>query len=434
MRILHITNNDYDGAGRAVMRLHKSMLEQDIDSKVALVFCKNAEKDINILRIGYGQTLKVFLFDIISFKLIFNYSKYLDIFSFLRIKIYEKLFSIFYKPTSLYNFNYGFSRYPQLKKYIKNSDVVILHSIQGLLGPNDIVQIHKEFKVKIIIHPLDMEPITGGCHFNYECDGWKQECGNCPQINSSKFQDVSMRSFSDKKNSYDHVPIHWIATNTFMQKRLIESPIVSSRHKISKILLGVECERYKFISQSNARESLNLPQDKKIILFGCFNLSDRRKGAALLKEVLKSHMIKESLENTCLVTFGVLNGFSFDNLGLDWIHLGELSTNSKMNHLYRSADLLVSPSLDDLGPAIVVEAFMNNLPIVAFNLGVAIDTIIDGVNGNIIECFNVEEFGLAVSNVVMSELENFKHHKDIKEIYKQCKLKEEASLFIEKCL
>jgi glycosyltransferase involved in cell wall biosynthesis len=434
MRVLHITNNNYDGAGRAVMRFHKSLLELGIDSNVALVFCKNAEKDNKILRIGYGETLKTFLLDLIAFKIALNYSNYLDIFYFLRIKIYEKVFLTFHKPTSLYNFNYGFSRHSQLKKYIKDYDVIVLHSLQGVLNPNDIVQIHKEFKVKIIIHPLDMEAITGGCHFNDECGGWKQLCGNCPQIKSNKFQDASMRSFTDKKNSYKHIPIHWVATNTFMQKRLIESPIVSSSHKVSKILLGVDSDRYQFISQRIARDSFGLPKDKKIILFGCFNLSDKRKGAALLKEVLREHLNKECLENACLVTFGNLNGFSFSGLDLEWIHLGELLTDSKMNYLYRSADLLASPSTDDLGPAIVVEAFMNDLQIVSFNLGVAMDIIIDDVNGNIIECFNLKKFGLSISNIIINEVKNFRLHKDIKGIYKQCKSNEEASIFIEKCL
>ncbi len=40
MRILHITNNDYDGAGRTVINLHNSLMDIGIDSHVALAFRK----------------------------------------------------------------------------------------------------------------------------------------------------------------------------------------------------------------------------------------------------------------------------------------------------------------------------------------------------------------------------------------------------------
>jgi len=83
MRVLHITNNDLDGAGRAVIRLHNALLDQGIDSNVALVFSKNKNKNKNIIKIGYGETFKQFLFDIISFKILMNYKGYLDVFHFL---------------------------------------------------------------------------------------------------------------------------------------------------------------------------------------------------------------------------------------------------------------------------------------------------------------------------------------------------------------
>ena len=434
MRVLHITNNDFDGAGRAVMRLHKALLDQGVDSNVALVFSENINKNLKIIKIGYGETFRKFLLDIISLKVLMNYKRYLDILHFVRIKIYEKVFIALFRPNSLFNFNYGFSRYFQLKKHIRESDIVVLHSIQGIVNPIDIVKIEKEFKVKIIIRPLDMETITGGCHFNHECMKWKQQCGNCPQLKSNKTKDVSMRALIDKKNSYSDLPIHWIASNSFIQKKLSESPIVSSNHKISKILLGVEVGRYKFISQSEARSKLNLPINKKIILFGCFNLNEKRKGGDLLKEVLKNHLNEECIEDTCLVTFGSLNGFSFNTIKLEWIHMGAISTDLEMNYLYRSADLLVSPSLDDLGPVIVVEAFMNEIPIVAFNIGVAMDIVINDVNGNIVECYDLQNFGLSISNIIFNKNKKFMINEDIKNIYEQCKSKGEASMFIQRCL
>ena len=69
--------------------------------------------------------------------------------------------------------------------------------------------------------------------------------------------------------------------------------------------------------------------------------------------------------------------------------------------LYRASDLLASPSIDDIGPTIVQEAFMNHLPIVAFNLGVAKDLVKNNINGNLIPCFNFEKFATSISSCLL---------------------------------
>lgn len=434
MRVIHVTNNDYDGAGRAVIRLHNQLTLKGVDSYVALVFSSNENGTKKILKIGYGAPLKKLLSDFPSLMINFSFRRYKDIVFFIFFRIYESSYKFFYKPNSLFNFNYRFSRYFQLRKHIRDHDIIVLHSTQGILNPIDIVKISQEFKVKIIMRPLDMEAITGGCHFNYQCNNWQSNCGSCPQINSKKIRDTTSRFLDNKRNSLNNVPIHWIAPNSYIKQRLGKSPVVSSIHKISSVFLGVDKERYSFVDQNIARKKHNLPSGKKIILFGCFDISDVRKGGLRLKEVLKNHLDSKTKEKSCLVTFGTLNDFSFDNLGIDWIHLNQLSTDTEMNYLYRSADLYVSPSLDDLGPAIAVEAFMNDLPIIAFNLGVGIDLIIEDLNGNLIDCFNLEKFGKAISTFLSKDLSEMKTNTQIKKMQKRCKLEEEALLFIEKCI
>jgi len=60
-RILHITNNDFDGEGRAVLRLHKGLLNLGIESKVLVLHKRSKEKHIHA--IGYTGTLKTLLVD-----------------------------------------------------------------------------------------------------------------------------------------------------------------------------------------------------------------------------------------------------------------------------------------------------------------------------------------------------------------------------------
>jgi len=432
MKILHITNNDYDGAGKAVIRLHRALIYIGVDSRVALAFSKYENK--NVFQVGYyTDTKKKLITDLVSFKTLFNPNKLVEILYFLCIRISEKVLVNFFTLDYLFNLNFGISRYRKLRNHIKDFDVLIFHSIQGMIFPDEILELHQDFDIKIIMHPLDMEQITGGCHFNYSCNKWQERCGNCFQLNTSKPNDRSNKTFVTKKSSYSNIPIHWVASNSFVKNRLITSPLCSIEHKFSTIYIGVDEDRFGFINKSQARTKLELPTNKKIILFGCLNFLNHRKGAEPLKNALCKYFDKDDYDNVCLVTFGETYGFSFDGIGIEWIHLGMIATNYDMNILYRAADLLVSPSLDDLGPVIVVEAFMNELSVVAFNTGVATDIVINGINGNLASCFDFDELGALVRKNIFSTVKKFRNNKKLIEMFNQCSSHSEAELFLKKC-
>ena len=69
-----------------------------------------------------------------------------------------------------------------------------------------------------------------------------------------------------------------------------------------------------------------------------------------------------------------------------------ISSIKKLNYIYRASNVLVCPSTYDVGPHIVTEALLSDLPIVAFDQGVAQDTIVNGLNGYIIPCFSAKGF------------------------------------------
>ena len=132
-----------------------------------------------------------------------------------------------------------------------------------------------------------------------------------------------------------------------------------------------------------------------------------------------------------MVTFGELNGFSFKDIKPQWTHLGSIDTSEEMNMLYRSSDLLASPSIDDLGPAIVQEAFMNHLPIVAFNIGVAKDLVKNNINGNLVPCFDIEKFATSISSCLLRlDKLDYKNDNELLSYEKRCSINSEASEFL----
>ena len=113
---------------------------------------------------------------------------------------------------------------------------------------------------------------------------------------------------------------------------------------------------------------------------------DKRKGAFILKRIIKVlNNSKYKKENILIVTYGDLKSFDVDNEFIEWKHFGYINSLVQMNLLYRASDVMINPSLDDMGPTTLQEAFLNDLFIVSFDMGLARDLIFDNINGYIIK-------------------------------------------------
>ena len=171
VKILHITNNDYDGAGLAAKRLNNSLNKIKIESKLLVLYKRS--NDQNIVSLGTGKSFKeLFKFILLNFFFVelSNYKELIKLFIFRSNNILKNLI---YKPASLFNFNDTVYDINYITPYLKNLDFLILHSIQDIISIETISKIHKLYDLKIVFHPLDMEMITGGYHFSYDCDCYK---------------------------------------------------------------------------------------------------------------------------------------------------------------------------------------------------------------------------------------------------------------------
>jgi glycosyltransferase involved in cell wall biosynthesis len=201
------------------------------------------------------------------------------------------------------------------------------------------------------------------------------------------------------------------------------------------LYIGANSNRKIFYTKKFSRKTLGVDQKEKIILFGCFNLNSYVKGGHLLKEslkILKSKLEKNNqksyLKKIRLITIGNLNNFNLDIPEIKWTHLGLINSDKKINLLYRASDVLVCPSLYCFGPHIVTEALLNDLPVVGFDLGVAQDSVINGINGYLVPLYNTEIFAETILKTLNKKriISNDK----IREIKKYCSSEYEANRVI----
>lgn len=433
LNILHITNNDYDGAGRAAKRLNNSLNNFNINSKMLVLYKKTNDK--NIITIQSGKTFKSLLQKISTNLFFVNFIEYKELLKLFLFRAKEEFKKIIYKPKSLYNFNDKPFDFKYLAPNIKDADIIILHSIQNVLDFEDIYKIHHVYKKKIVMHPLDMEMITGGYHFSFKCNCYKTGICNSKQHNL-KF--LAKKNYISKVKMLKKLPCIWVGSNKYILQRILSSRIYSKKyHSNHLIYFGIEKNRYKSYKKIHARKFLKIDQNKKILLFGCANFNDLRKGASLINKIISRLENSEiDLKKLVLLTYGDKKNFNVNNKNIEWRHLGNISSSKKMNMIYRASDIMLNPSIDDLGPTTVQEAFLNNLYIVSFDLGLAKDLILNEYNGRIIKNFNTDYFCNAVYDRLKNSKKKESHFKKkkIENIKKLCSENGEAKSFISKII
>jgi glycosyltransferase involved in cell wall biosynthesis len=131
-----------------------------------------------------------------------------------------------------------------------------------------------------------------------------------------------------------------------------------------------------------------------------------------------------------LITIGNLNNFNLDIPEIKWTHLGLVNSDKKLNLVYRASDVLVCPSLYCFGPHIVTEALLNDLPVVGFDLGVAQDSIINGINGYLVPLYNNKIFAESILKTLNKR--KITNNKKINEIKRYCSSEYEAESIIKK--
>lgn len=262
-------------------------------------------------------------------------------------------------------------------------DVINLHAIIG-----GFLQIESLAKLKapIVWTQHEMWAFTGGCDYSEDCDRYTHSCGNCPLFDRSSPNDVSRWVWQRKEKAWRNLnltlvtPSQWLADCSRSSSLFRDTPV----HVIPN---GIDTEAFRPIGRAIARRSFNLPQDKKLVLFGAWHNSPR-KGFHLLEAALQHLSRSKWRDRIELVVFG---GWGQPNLGFPCHVLGKLNDTESLARAYSAADVFVAPSTADNLPTTVLEATACGTPTVAFDIGGMPDMIDHQYNGYLADPFDTED-------------------------------------------
>jgi glycosyltransferase involved in cell wall biosynthesis len=401
MKILLISTQDYlGGAARATYRLHQGLQNSGISSHILVQEKSSSDKTVISpqLRLNQGIARSKLTFDALPLK-------------FYRQK--EKTtFSLQWVPDKI-----------KKKVAIFDPDIINLHWINGAFIQTETIG---KLNKPIVWTLHDMWAFTGGCHYSGECNLYTESCGKCPQLKSSRDWDLSRWVWQRKAKAWKNTSLTIVSPSNWLAKTAVSSSLFKNLH-IEVIPNGIDSKIYKPIASNIARQILNLPQDKKLIVFGSLQAtSDYRKGFHLLQNALQElskTFWKEELE---IVIFGASQPDNPVNFGFKAHYLGTFNDDLSLSIVYSAADIFVSPSIQENLANTVMEAIACGTPVVAFDIGGMSDLIEHQKNGYLAQPYKIEDFAYGIAWV----LENKDRYKKLSD-YARHKVEQEFTLEIQ---
>ena len=284
-------------------------------------------------------------------------------------------------------------------------DIICLHWINNLLTARDIKYIYDHYQRHIVWTLMDQEPVTGGCHYSFDCDGFEKQCGNCPQLVTSHSKDRSHVTWRSKFENLSGLPIVFVAPTNWLAQRIQKSSLFRN-HQVEIIPLAIDTTVFRPFDQSASRNLLHLPQNKKIVFFGARYLFEERKGMRYLFRALEhlANMLAEAgrdrLELSDVHLLVVGNGLGELSLPFSHTAIPHLNDNISLALAYQASDVFVCPSVEDAGPMMIPESMLCGTPVVAFNTGGAPDLITTMKNGYLASYKNSEDLAKGVYSVL----------------------------------
>jgi glycosyltransferase involved in cell wall biosynthesis len=348
LKILHISTNDFGGAGIAAIRLHKALLHNNIDSNF---LCLNKTSIGTPYTEKFVQKKAYWLFRLLRRLKLVRYAHESNTQS-LRDKTGN------YEMFSFPGTDCHIANHP----LVNNADIIHLHWVANFL---DWDSFFKKVKKPIVWTLHDMNPFLGGFHYLED----RNRNQALFQHLEEKYISVKINAVKDKENMHIVCPSHWMYTQSTKSQILGKYP-----HSV--IPNSIPVTTFKPLDKLKSRAIFGLPPNKKIILFVAASLSNPRKGFELLLKAL-DHL---NSEDYVLAVVGYSSWRDFPQTA-SFYNLGQIEDEELLAAAYSTADIFVIPSIEDNLPNTMLESLACGTPIVGFNIGGIPDVVIDGFNG-----------------------------------------------------
>ncbi|ASQ89830.1 hypothetical protein CHL67_01860 [Prosthecochloris sp. GSB1] len=376
MRVYNISYSDgAGGASRAAFRLHRSLLDEGIDSRM-LVRVKRSDDPFVVGPMKGSGKLYAYMLG------------YADRFP-LRMQL---------KPVTLPHSAAWVGGLAATRINGLEDGVVNLHWIgNGTLSIEAIGRLNKP--VVWTLH--DMWPFCGAEHYPSEngSERWKSGYSRWNRPEGERGVDMDRLVWSRKKNAWKQ-PFSIVCPSRWMARMAGESALMNG-WPITVVPNPLNTRVFKPVSRKAARDALNLPADARLVLFGSSAvLGNPLKGWELLQQALCLAASGDNAIEGVVFGHGKPEHAADPGLKIHW--LGRLYDDISLALLYSAADLVVVPSRLDNLPQVGTEAQACGCPVVAFDTGGLADVVEHNKSGYLAKPFDPHDLAKGIAWVMES--------------------------------
>ncbi len=300
------------------------------------------------------------------------------------------------KPNlTMFTVNHPMILNSRLAELIKTADVINLHWTARFLSVENIAYLTHCGK-PVVITLRDMSQLTGGCHYFHGCEGWMQECANCPQL-VDHWNNFPSKVLMAKRRNYNFENLTLVALSQHSANIIRRAPLFRDC-RIEVIPNSIETEVFRPRGKKESRERLGLPQDRRIIAFVPSYSSDV-KGYREAKAALALLKLSDPDLNPLLLLVG-RKTTATDDIPFDQHSLGYIGDTEALSYAYSAADVVIVPSLEETFSNTTAEAISCGTPVVGFKTGAIPEMAIDDKTGYTFEIGDVTGFALGIAKVL----------------------------------
>lgn len=381
LKVTHYSADRIGGAARAALRIHLALRQLEIiDSRMIVTEKQNDDYTIDEIDKGFFGRLNAFVKSGI-----------------------DELPKRLIKPNDNAPRSAGWST--RLSAQFVNSnpaDIAHLHWINGgFLSVEEIGKIKKP----IVWTLHDMWPFCGAEHLAPDTPNtrWRTGYQKSPDINGIDLD----RWVWKRKKSYWNKPMHIVTPSRWLAECVRESELMKNL-SVHVVPNALNTDTYKPMDKLAARFLLNLPTNRKLILFGAIKGTKLTyKGWDLLVPALTE--VVKNCPNTEAVIFGQGCPESPPDLPIKVHWMGHLYDDFTLAALYSAADLLAIPSRQESFGQTGSEAQACGCPVVAFDATGLKDVVSHENTGLLVKPYDSSAMASAIITLLRNESLAYKY-------------------------